>query len=617
MTQINDDDDAPGEDLTPPPRADEPDDDLPPTPRTTVLTLALCVLNVAAVLGFAYLVLMDFGARQRWTLAVLRHDLAILGLPLKEEANPARDAAIGAQDAYPAMTLEPEWLQQAYKDRGGKSVQDKFRAAELVTQPVRAEQLTDKLLKEHFAKGEGNPVATQDAEIERLKQALPQKIDSAVEEAAKKAKNAVQKQNLLYTDLLPLAQLTDKTDQVVELDKAIRAVKDAKQLDELVVEAAKRKLIVDLLARLEEFRPHALKVEENIMLRVAALQPAKGQAVALSKDRYKVKTDDLMEMLTKRVDETLAPTDVHGTKRYDIEKRRCVAFLLFNLSRLPNAKTPLYPAGRAEVVCGVREFAQAAETTALVCERLEKRALDAVDRDRGGITYDPQGFRIHRPEKFAKQLTHLLSELGTFPKKGEKADPQAVKRRTDFETAATVAFTQDKGKFQTDQNKTAGQKVLEAVKSLMAKQNVRIMEDKNDAGKFKVRESMFDAAVVRMVDGYEPGFVGRHHDTINVLRELSARIKEMDNRLNELETEAKSLEAEYKVRQAHSEMIQQKVVEARAKTRSMADELARLQNERFRAQVELADADRRNQLMERRIRELELARIRKGRRPLP
>src|SRR5262249_34573047 len=150
-----------------------------------------------------------------------------------------------------------------------------------------------------------------------------------------------------------------------------------------------------------------------------------------------VPTDDLMEMLTKRVDEALAPLDAKGEKRHDVEKRRYVAFLLFTLGQFKGAdNNPLYPPGRAEVVCGVREYTQAAGTTALILQRLEKQALDAIGRDRGESLYSLD-YRVHDPKLFAEKVTMILEELGAFPKKAEdaKADPQAVKRRQAFQNA--------------------------------------------------------------------------------------------------------------------------------------------------------------------------------------
>src|SRR5262249_13761648 len=154
--------------------------------------------------------------------------------------------------------------------------------------------------------------------------------------------------------------------------------------------------------RLEEFRPHASKAEEDTLLRATLIEPGKGP---LTKDRYKVKTDELQDMLAKRVDETLAPPDVHASKRPDIEKRQCGAVPLLNLGLFKRAdNNPLYPQGRAEVVCGIRDYTRAADMAALVLERLEKRALEAIHRDRGEIVY-ALDYRVHDPKLFAEKVT--------------------------------------------------------------------------------------------------------------------------------------------------------------------------------------------------------------------
>src|SRR5262249_18284730 len=58
-----------------------------PRGRTSLLTVILCVLNVAAAAGFTFLLVMDYQKRQSWSRAVFLHDLKITGLPLKEETD--------------------------------------------------------------------------------------------------------------------------------------------------------------------------------------------------------------------------------------------------------------------------------------------------------------------------------------------------------------------------------------------------------------------------------------------------------------------------------------------------------------------------------------------------
>src|SRR5437867_7499950 len=94
---------------------DEDDDDFvdfdeTPPPHTPWLTVVLCVLNLVAALAAGYLLLQDVEARNHWAYQVFRHDLAIQGLPLEDE----EEGEVATQTLAPRMTLEPDWLKQAY-----------------------------------------------------------------------------------------------------------------------------------------------------------------------------------------------------------------------------------------------------------------------------------------------------------------------------------------------------------------------------------------------------------------------------------------------------------------------------------------------------------------------
>jgi hypothetical protein len=596
MSQIDDDDDLPSGDEK-------------PQPQTSLITIALCVLNIAAVLAFAYLLIMDLSTRQRWMRLAFMHDFAIQGLPLLEED----DQPSAAHSLAPPTTLEPDWLKEAYLARKGVKVKEAFRPAELEMQRIRTKDLSEEFLKEVF-KGRGKPIGSLDEELVQLRADLPKKIDSATEGAAAKAKTEQDKRNLLYFYLLPMANLSGGVDQTVEVDLAIQAIPPKKlaALDALIVDAAKRKLLVDLLTRLEEFRPQDPALSHNVLRRAVALRPAKGGPAPLSTARYKVSTDDLMEQLNQRVDETLAKKDWKDRDQHDIEKRRRMAFLLYTLSRFKGGDgSPLYSPERAEVVSGIREFTQAADTTALILQRLQKRLLTAIVLDRGPSFY-PLDYRVHDPKQFARAVTQLLVTMQVFPDwKDKDAKADAVKRRKAFEKGVEKMFTDELGKIRSDEKGTAAEKALAKVKEVMKDQGVGIPEDPADV-KLKVREAQFDQAVLQIVDSTEPGFVGRHHDLIKRIADLSARIRQMDHRLKEIEAQEDTARKEYKVRQEHFASVAAKVVEQREQTLRIAEGLAQLQHERFRAQLELSNADRDNRIMERRIRALEQSRKWRG-----
>src|SRR4051812_22729028 len=56
-----------------------------PEPGLTMLNLALIVLNIAAAVGFAYLLLLDFAARHKFQRAIALYQAAADGLPLKSQ----------------------------------------------------------------------------------------------------------------------------------------------------------------------------------------------------------------------------------------------------------------------------------------------------------------------------------------------------------------------------------------------------------------------------------------------------------------------------------------------------------------------------------------------------
>src|SRR5580704_11574810 len=81
-----------------------------PKPRTSVLNLILCILNLLAVGGFGFCLLLDLEKRQSWSYAVFLHDLAIMGLPLKEE----EEFVTASRETAQKNNLRPEQLQEAF-----------------------------------------------------------------------------------------------------------------------------------------------------------------------------------------------------------------------------------------------------------------------------------------------------------------------------------------------------------------------------------------------------------------------------------------------------------------------------------------------------------------------
>ncbi len=568
--------------------AAEPEDAGPPA-RTSMLTLVLCFLNVAVVLAFTFLAVMDFAARQRWAYLVFRYDLAAQGLPLQEEEK----GVSAAHDVAPRMTLDPAWLKEAYGKRGGKAVNEKFRAAEYEPQRIRPQDLDDDFLKETFKAHGGEPVPTLEKEIARLKGKLPGLLDAAAADAGKKAKTVGDKQELLRALLFPLATTTKQVDAS---DDAVAATPKG-NLDSLIAVASKRRMLADILHRMDDFRPY--DPNEKSLEKVVALEPAKG-GEGLTPERFVVKQDQLVDLLNKRLDESVAAKDWAGNERSGLEKRRTVGFLLFALSRLKGADgKPLYPPTRAEVIVGIRELTQAADTLTLVLEKTENRLLAAIQRDRGhDYVYTPD-YRVTDPQQFADKLLALLERM-EIP----------VPDKDGFKKAARQHFADLLGKLSSDAAQPANAKVLAEVKALLAKEKIVITEDKENVG-FKVKEAKFDREVLRLADDREQGFVGKHHEVIERIRDLAARIEAQKIRLDELKGQEKELKRQYEERATQEKETRAKLIAAREQTLKKAQDLHRLQDEVYRAQIELAGASEMNRRYERHIRQLELTK--KGR----
>jgi hypothetical protein len=486
-------------------------------------------------------------------------------------------------------------------------------------------------------------------------------------------------------------------DPILQLDWAIQNT-PGKDLDALIVDAARRKLLAGLLTRMELFRPYKSDETWALIREAAAVKPravetpgtglkkpAKGK-VALTPDLFVRKTDELQDAFLERVKRTLSATvSLQGKEepRHGVEKRRALAFLLFTLSRtrqpsrftiddavlaelrqlgypipppaqeklqavmgktfedeatflaaldkegviqafnkaLPGkgpsyralfrefAREPLYSASRAEVVSGIREFTRAAETFPLVLDRLYQDKLKAIQLDRGGERYTLD-YHVRDPKLFTEKLVGLLKRAGV------KELPEA------FTKEVEARFTQLRGKLSSDEKEPATVKVWREVNNLLEKHGVEVADPKSPDA--KLRQAEFVEAVLRLADPRSPGFLGRHRELIGVIRDLAARVREKQRRLEELAQQQKEVESSYysvwssheTARELYRQKVAAEVLALRGKTRALADEVTRLTREIFRAQVELANADRYNQALERYLRRLEqLPRNQNKRRP--
>src|SRR5437660_6816044 len=134
--------------------ADEISEERPPA-RTSMLTIILCFLNVAAAAGFVFLLMLDYRKRADWSHAIFMHDLKAVGLPLREELAEGTSAS---RLALPHQRLDAGMIKEAYSKRGGKSVSEPFQnVQESFQYRISADHLTPDVLREHF-QGAGEPV---------------------------------------------------------------------------------------------------------------------------------------------------------------------------------------------------------------------------------------------------------------------------------------------------------------------------------------------------------------------------------------------------------------------------------------------------------------------------
>jgi len=127
----------------------------------------LAFLNVLAALGFVYVATVDLGKRQAWSYAVLRHDLAIQGLPVDDEEH----------------------------DTEGNALVDELNSATLT---------------QVFQPAGGTPVKTQTEEVKRVYTNLQGRIDTT---AADPILNGTKGQRLARC-LLPLARSAPRREEL-------------------------------------------------------------------------------------------------------------------------------------------------------------------------------------------------------------------------------------------------------------------------------------------------------------------------------------------------------------------------------------------------------------------
>jgi hypothetical protein len=412
-----------------------------PKPRTSFLTVLLCVLNVAAAVGFAYLLVLDYHKRQAWSYAVFMHDLKIAGLPLEEE----KEGFSASRAMFPTQRLHPGRLKDVYNRRGGKPVTESFQDLEETLRfVITPDHLRDRpeLLKDYFSGiGESDKpgedaadlekvrkpvVITLEDEVKRLIKDVPDDIATAAKEFAAAAKD---KRGTLTAILLPLSM---NVEQVELLVKRIKEAPDGK-LEAMLADAAQRRMYLEILNPLEIYRPIDFELPsvdkkedaKNIKARpvdkydIDNIADIDRFTIADAQDLFKRRLEDLG--LAEKHDPKLhLGDDFKDMKRDTIEKRQAIAFLLTAVYhvRKPNDQL-LYKFGpdRAMAIVGVWEYAFVYQMFADTHIPVRERFVNAIRTDRDGRPYEydgksiaMHGFQADYRDKIAR-IHRLMDEI--------------------------------------------------------------------------------------------------------------------------------------------------------------------------------------------------------------
>jgi hypothetical protein len=332
----------------------DPRDVEAPRGRTSFLTIFLIVLNIGGIAAFASMLWLDMQRQDKWTRSLFLRHLALVGLPTDDRTT------LGTNDTNPEHAaemehyLDPPAIKEAYAKRN-LSPKGKFLEVKEVLRHQVRYPIDESLLKKYFELANqqgkvGDPVGSLKEELDRVKNKLPAEIDQVAADVAAKVKDKGDdvKKQLVRDILYPVA---NEGWQIGKLELALRETQGEK-LDKLLVEAAKRKMLYDILKPMEIFRPvEVLKPGENEPdayedTKVPLTQRiVKRPLVDRAWDLKDVPTEKLMELLNERLAQVIADTDPTDStrKRTDAEKRRAITFLLLAISQVEVPGNPAPP----------------------------------------------------------------------------------------------------------------------------------------------------------------------------------------------------------------------------------------------------------------------------------
>jgi hypothetical protein len=395
----------------------------PLKPAVHWLTYVLIGLNFIAAPVFGYFLLQDNQKRQEHQYAILQLDLAMMGLPTKDE----EENAVAARLVLPNSIIPQKHLEAILQARGVKFASEVAPMNEQIVRRFRPSELTDEILREHF--GKEQPVKTVEDEMNRLAGTTVDAIKEAAKSPAPKddADARAQVRKLL----LSLASNNVQTDK---LNKKIDEAKDA-ELTALLVEAAERRMAFDFLMPLEMFRPGDLK---DFSIEMIADLEALPTAAVLKRVEDRIKST-LLEKFDPKMqlgwvsDSVNDPQDFR-LKRETAEKRLMASFTMLSLAyvKRPNgAKLEPELLDRIPLIVGQYDAALAATLFPALINDFNQRVVTQIQQDLVGyaVKKDDKETRVQGfPDRYEDLLQQIrFVQQDSLKAKRRLADLEAEK----------------------------------------------------------------------------------------------------------------------------------------------------------------------------------------------
>ncbi len=421
----------------------EPVEEEQAKPRVHWLTYSLIGLNVVAALVYPYLLIMDQQKRQDYIYAVRLHDVAILGLPNEDEET----VPTAARATLPNHRITAPYIKQVVSDRGVTFGGDSFAEVDEPIAPrIPPSELDRDTLKLHFGEHfveEGELINTVEAELRRLDKRIRADMKKAADDGLLLLNSDGAKRDKIEKLLMPLAifrlpqekeikePLSQETDYLKKLDAKIKAA-TGKELDDLYLEAAQRRMAFDFLLPIEMFRPGDTSV--YFLEKFGDLEETPLEKIL---DRVSARVKAPLE---KGYDPALhLGPEWAGKERDSIEKRISTAYLMLALAQLkkPDGE-PLFPklSDRIPLVMGQFDYTLALSQYPSRIQQMNERILEQLRLDREGFeATDKDGKQIWA-QRFLGNYESELQRIRFTQLEIQKAnlrlkDLQAQKNRYD------------------------------------------------------------------------------------------------------------------------------------------------------------------------------------------